>query len=116
MKNLLMVVEDAFAGNLTKKQLGFLLSCRKTPKTPILGLLWSHKCLVLLSVKVCKKPLFGFFDSFAIYCSPLNDIKRCNIGYISQSCKSLRLEYITRFLTCQYTGPFSSYGRKIKVT
>ena len=55
---------------------------------------------------------FGDNVVSAIYCRPLNDINRCHIKCISQPYKFLRLEDITRFLTCQYTEPLSDIPRQ----
>ena len=60
--------------------------------------------------------VFGEPVVTAISLSFPKDINQCNIKWISQSCKFLNIEYITRFLNCQYTGPLSrkctqtSYG------
>ena len=57
---------------------------------------------------------FGDNALSAIYCSLQKDKICCNITLLSQSYKFLRLEYITRFLTCQYTEPLSSYTHTVK--
>ena len=51
-----------------------------------------------------------------MYRSPLNDINHCNIKWISQSYKFLRLEYITRLFDLPIYWTFVRYQRQTSNT